>query len=52
MISIGVPAIRIISSYFVFEGFCLISQTGFQSFGKGERFTKNNCQRKCKREII
>lgn len=35
MISIGVPAIRIISSYFVFEGFCLISQTGFQSFGKG-----------------
>lgn len=35
MISIGVPAIRIISFYFVFEGFCLISQTAFQSFGKG-----------------
>lgn len=35
MLFIGVPAVRVISSYFVFEGFCLISQTGFQSFGKG-----------------
>lgn len=35
MISMGVSAVRIISFYFVFEGFCLISQTGFQSFGKG-----------------
>lgn len=35
MRSIGLPALRIISSYFIFEGFCLISQTSFQSVGRG-----------------
>ncbi len=35
MSAIGIPALRIISSYFVFEGFCLITQTSFQSFGRG-----------------
>ncbi len=35
MYLIGIPALRIISSYFLFEGFCLISQTGFQSLGRG-----------------
>lgn len=32
---VGIPALRIISSYFIFEGFCLISQTCFQSLGRG-----------------
>lgn len=35
MTAIGVPALRIISLYFIFEGFCLISQTCFQSLGRG-----------------
>lgn len=35
MREIGVPALRIISTYFIFEGFCLISQTSFQSLGRG-----------------
>jgi putative MATE family efflux protein len=35
MRSIGIPALRIISLYFIFEGFCLISQTSFQSLGRG-----------------
>lgn len=35
MRSIGIPALRIISTYFIFEGFCLISQTSFQSLGRG-----------------
>lgn len=35
MRAIAVPALRIMSFSFIFEGFCLISQTGFQSFGRG-----------------
>ncbi|MDF9866483.1 Na+-driven multidrug efflux pump [Bacilli bacterium PM5-3] len=35
MKEIGIPALRIISIYFIFEGFCLITQTSFQSLGKG-----------------
>ncbi len=35
MLSIGIPALRVISSSFFFEGFCLISQTGFQAVGRG-----------------
>lgn len=35
MYAIGVPALRIISTYFVFEGFCITCQSGFQALGKG-----------------
>lgn len=35
MLSIGIPALHLISASFIFEGFCLISQTSFQSLGKG-----------------
>ncbi len=35
MHEIGVNVLRIISIYFIFEGFCLISQTSFQSLGRG-----------------
>lgn len=35
MLSIGVDALRIISVYFILEGFCQISQTGFQAVGHG-----------------
>lgn len=31
---IGIPALRIISLSFIFEGFCLICQTSFQSVGR------------------
>ncbi|MDL2258855.1 MATE family efflux transporter [Eubacteriales bacterium OttesenSCG-928-K08] len=34
MRQIGLPALRIISISFIFEGFCLISQTSFQSVGR------------------
>lgn len=35
MLSIGVNALRIISAYFILEGFCQISQTSFQAVGRG-----------------
>lgn len=35
MLSAGVNALRIISTCFIFEGFCQISQTGFQAVGRG-----------------
>lgn len=35
MYAIGIPALRIISTYFIFEGFCLTSQAGFQALGQG-----------------
>lgn len=35
MLSIGVNALRIISTYFILEGFCQISQTSFQAVGRG-----------------
>ncbi|MDL2323882.1 MATE family efflux transporter [Ruminococcaceae bacterium OttesenSCG-928-A16] len=35
MRSVAIPALRIISSSFIFEGFCLISQTSFQSVRRG-----------------
>lgn len=34
MQQIGIPALRIISISFIFEGFCLINQTSFQSVGR------------------
>lgn len=35
MLSIGVPAFRIISIHYIFAGFCIIMGTVFQAFGKG-----------------
>ena len=35
MLSIGVNALRMISPYFILEGFCQISQTSFQAVGRG-----------------
>ena len=35
MLSIGVNVLRIISTYFILEGFCQISQTNFQAVGRG-----------------
>lgn len=35
MRAIGLPALRMISFSFIFEGFCLISQTSFQSVRRG-----------------
>ena len=35
MLSIGVNVLRIISTYFIVEGFCQISQTSFQAVGRG-----------------
>ncbi len=35
MLSIGVNVLRIISTYFILEGFCQISQTSFQAVGRG-----------------
>ncbi len=35
MISIGIPALRIISLSFVFAGFCIVSGSVFQALGKG-----------------
>ena len=35
MLSTGVNALRIISTYFVLEGFCQIGQTSFQAVGRG-----------------
>lgn len=34
MISIGVPALRIISSCFIFAGFCIVASSVFQAVGK------------------
>lgn len=34
MRQIGIPALRIISASFIFEGFCLINQTSFQTVGR------------------
>ncbi|MDF9823979.1 putative MATE family efflux protein [Breznakia sp. PF5-3] len=34
MKKIGIPALRIISVSFIFEGFCLINQTSFQTVGR------------------
>lgn len=33
--AMGIPALHIISVYFIFEGFCLTSQAGFQALGQG-----------------
>jgi putative MATE family efflux protein len=35
MISIGIPALRIISLSFVFAGFCIVSGSVFQALGRG-----------------
>ena len=35
MISIGVPALRIISLSFIFAGYCIITSSVFQAFGNG-----------------
>ena len=35
MLSIGVPAFRIISIHYLFAGFCIVMGTVFQAFGKG-----------------
>ncbi|MBQ5910516.1 MAG: MATE family efflux transporter [Clostridia bacterium] len=35
MLSIGVPAFRIISLHYIFAGFCIVMGTVFQAFGKG-----------------
>ena len=35
MLSIGVPALRIISLSFVFAGYCIVLSSVFQAFGKG-----------------
>jgi putative MATE family efflux protein len=35
MLTIGVPAIRIISVCFIFAGFCIIASTVFQALGRG-----------------
>lgn len=34
MRQIGIPALRIIATSFIFEGFCLINQTSFQTVGR------------------
>lgn len=34
MQTLGIPALRLISLSFIFEGFCLINQTSFQSVGR------------------
>ena len=35
MLSIGVPALRIISLSFIFAGYCIVLSSVFQAFGKG-----------------
>ncbi len=35
MLSIGIPAFRIISIHYIFAGFCIVMGTVFQAFGKG-----------------
>ncbi len=35
MLEIGVPALRIISLHFLLAGFCIVSSTVFQAFGRG-----------------
>lgn len=35
MLSIGIPAFRIISLHYIFAGFCIVMGTVFQAFGKG-----------------
>lgn len=35
MLSIGIPAFRIICLHYIFAGFCIIMGTVFQAFGKG-----------------
>lgn len=35
MLSMGVPALRIISTHFIFAGFCIVSSAVFQAFGNG-----------------
>jgi putative MATE family efflux protein len=35
MLSIGIPALRIISAHYVFTGFCLVFISVFQAFGNG-----------------
>lgn len=35
MLAIGVPALRIISTHFIFAGFCIISSSVFQALGNG-----------------
>lgn len=35
MLEIGIPALRIISLHFLLAGFCIVSSTVFQAFGRG-----------------
>ncbi len=35
MLSIGIPAFKIISIHYIFAGFCIVMGTVFQAFGKG-----------------
>lgn len=35
MLSIGIPALRIISSHFIFAGFSIVCSAAFQAFGNG-----------------